>query len=238
MKNITVIRHTKNPAFGYLGSLGANLLDRDDVVTYLDASVDNLDSFNPLAPDILIVLGGPIGAYEERNYPFLIDEMRFLERRLDADLPTLGICLGSQLIARTLGAKVYPGLSREVGWSPLQLTNRGIKTPLAHLVAENTPMFHWHGDTFDLPVGATHLAYSSKFQNQAFSWGKRILALQFHPEVTALGLEQWFKSHAREISAKYGIDIEDLQNDTMLYSKKLEPQAVKFWQAWLKSVTF
>ncbi|MBW4572985.1 MAG: glutamine amidotransferase [Tolypothrix carrinoi HA7290-LM1] len=233
MKNITVIRHTRNPAFGYLGSLVANLHQKDYAVTYVEAGLDNLASLNPLTPDIFVILGGPMGAYDDRNYPFLVDELRLLERRLDADLPTLGICLGAQLMARTLGARVYPGPYREIGWSPLELSKEGIHTPLAHLVAENTLVFHWHGDTFDLPVGSIHLASSPKYQNQAFSWGKCGLALQFHPEVTTFGLELWFKNHACEISATHGVSITRLREDTTRYSKRLEAQAAKFWEAWL-----
>lgn len=238
MKNITVIRHTKNTAFGYLGSLVANLHEKDYAVTYVEAGLDDIASLNPLTPDIFIILGGPMGAYDNQNYPFLIDEMGLLKRRLDADLPTLGICLGAQLMARSLGAKVYPGLCKEIRWSPLELSKEGIQTPLAHLAAEKTSVLHWHGDTFDIPTGATHLASSSKYQNQAFSWGKRGLALQFHPEVTTFGLELWFKSHAYEINATYGVNITRLENDTTLYSKKLETQAAKFWQAWLIDLGF
>jgi GMP synthase (glutamine-hydrolysing) len=97
-------------------------------------------------------------------------------------------------------------------------------------------VLHWHGDTFDLPVGATHLASSSKYQNQAFSWGKCGLALQFHPEVTARNLERWFIGHACEIGTTSGISVAQLREDTVRYAQPLELQANKFWQAWLKDV--
>lgn len=109
-------------------------------------------------------------------------------------------------------------------------------SPLAHLAA-HTPVLHWHGDTFDLPVGSTHLASSSKYQNQAFSWGQCGLGLQFHPEVTARGVERWFIGHACEISATPDVSITKLRQDTFSYVKQLELQAAKFWQAWLKSST-
>lgn len=233
IKNATVIRHL---AFEDLGSLANALLQQNYTVTYLEAGLDRLSDINPIMPDLLIILGGPIGAYDEQNYPFLSDELRLLESRLKADLPTLGICLGAQLMARALAARVYPGSYKEIGWSPIELSDAGINSPLAHL-GSDTPVLHWHGDTFDLPLGSTHLASSSKYQSQAFSWGKCCLGLQFHPEVTVHGLEQWFIGHACEISATPDISIAKLRQDTFSYVKKLELQAAKFWQAWLNSTT-
>lgn len=234
MKNATVIRHL---AFEDLGSLAEALNQQDYALTYLEAGLDTLADIEPLTPDLVVILGGPIGAYDEQNYPFLVDELRLLESRLKADLPTLGICLGAQLIARALGANVYPGPYKEIGWSPLELSNEGIDSPLVHLAEANTAVFHWHGDTFDLPVGSIHLASSSKYQNQAFSWGESGLALQFHPEVTARNLERWFIGHACEISGTSGVSIAQLREDTARYANQLESQAAKFWRAWLESFT-
>jgi len=233
MKNATVIRHI---AFEDLGSLEPALNQQDYAVTYVEAGLDSLAGIDPLTPDIVIILGGPIGAYDEQDYPFLVDELHLLERRLEADLPTLGICLGAQLMARALGARVYPGLYKEIGWSPLELSNEGMHSSLAHLAAEHTAVLHWHGDTFDLPAGSTHLASTSKYKNQAFSWGKHGLALQFHPEVTALGLERWLIGHACEIAATPGVNIVGLRKDTARYVEKLEVQAAKFWRTWLESI--
>jgi GMP synthase (glutamine-hydrolysing) len=234
IKNATVIRHL---AFEDLGSLESALYQQDYALTYVEAGLDSLAGIDPLTSDLVVILGGPIGAYDEQDYPFLGDELRLLERRLEADLPTLGICLGAQLMARALGAKVYPGPYKEIGWLPLELSQKGIHSSLAHLVAEHTNVLHWHGDTFDLPFGSTHLASSSKYQNQAFCWGKCGLALQFHPEVTARGLERWFIGHACEISATSGVSITQLREDTARYAKQLEIQASKFWRAWLESVS-
>lgn len=230
MKTATVIRHL---AFEDLGSLADVLKQEGYVVNYVEAGLDSISEIEPLCPDLVIILGGPIGAYQERDYPFLIDELRLLERRLQADLPTLGICLGAQLMARALGAKVYPGTDKEIGWSPLLLTDAGMNSSLANLVAEHANVLHWHGDTFELPVGATHLASSQKYQNQAFAWGKSALALQFHPEVTALGLESWFIGHAGEISTTSGLSVQALRADTARYALQLEVLASQFWRTWL-----
>ena len=150
------------------------------------------------AADLLVVLGGPIGAYEEELYPFLADELRVIERRLAAGRPVLGICLGSQLMARALGARVYPGTGKEIGWAPLQLTAAGRDSCLAPL-GGGAPVLHWHGDTFDLPKGASLLASTPRYKNQAFAWQRHGLALQCHIEATAAGLERWYIGHACEI---------------------------------------
>ncbi|HEY9669314.1 MAG TPA: glutamine amidotransferase [Coleofasciculaceae cyanobacterium] len=230
MKNAVAIRHV---AFEDVGNLASALHRQGYGVTYLEASPGFLDEIDPLAPDLVVVLGGPIGAYDEQDYPFLMDELHLLEHRLAADLPTLGICLGAQLMARVLGAKVYPGSEKEIGWSPLELSEAGQQSPLSYLAPEYTAVLHWHGDTFDLPVGSTHLASSSKYRNQAFGWRDCGLALQFHPEVTARGLERWFIGHACEISTTSGVNITKLREDTARHGRSLEVQAAKFWQAWL-----
>ncbi len=232
MKNAIAIRHV---AFEELGSLAEALHQQGYTVTYIEAGSGPLDEIEPLGPDLVVVLGGPIGAYDEQDYPFLMDELRLLEHRLAADLPTLGICLGAQLMARVLGAKVYPGPDKEIGWSPIELSDAGQQSPLSYLAPEYTAVLHWHGDTFALPMGSTHLASSSKYRNQAFAWGKCGLALQFHPEVTARGLERWFIGHACEIGATPGISIAQLREDTARYIERLEVQARQFWQAWLEN---
>lgn len=233
MKQATIIRHL---AFEDLGSLEAVLHQQDYEPRYLEAGVDDLSTLDPMSPDLLIILGGPIGVYDEQDYPFIADELRLLEQRLAADLPTLGICLGAQLMARALGAGVYPGGQKEIGWSPLQLTNAGKQSPLVHLTAENTPVLHWHGDTFDLPTGATLLASTETYQNQAFAWGQAGLGLQFHPEVTKLGLERWFIGHACEINATPEVSVAQLRADTARYAEALTAQATRVWSDWLALV--
>lgn len=233
MKNATIIRHV---AFEDLGSLTEVLNQQNYAVRYVEAGFDSLADIDPHQTELLVILGGPIGVYDEQDYPFLVDELRLLERRLEANLPTLGICLGAQLMARALGARVYPGSEKEIGWSPIELSEAGRRSPLLHLAAEHTAVLHWHGDTFDLPAGSTHLASTSKYQNQAFSWGECGLALQFHPEVTARGLERWFIGHACEIGATPGVSVAELRKDTARYVERLEEKARQFWQAWLEKL--
>ncbi|NEO51787.1 MAG: glutamine amidotransferase [Okeania sp. SIO3B5] len=233
MKNAIVIRHI---AFENLGSLHAILKEKGYAIEYLEAAPGFLDKINPLTPDLVIILGGPIGADDEQDYPFVSDELDLLKQRLANNKPTLGICLGAQLMARALGGKVYQGNGKEIGWFPIQLTKFGQSSPLQYLAPEETAVLHWHGDTFDLPEGAVHLAASAAYQNQAFAWGKSALALQFHPEVTTSGLEHWFIGHACEIAATPDVNVSKLRLNTGKYSQKLETQAKLFWQAWLTQV--
>ncbi len=146
-------------------------------VHYRDAGIDDLAG---LDPDLLIVLGEPIGANDEADYPFLEAEIALLESRLAVDRPTLGICLGAQLMAKVLGARVYPAATKEISWAPITLTKVGLARPTRHLAPEHGPGLHWHSDTFDLVDGAILLACTAACPNQASAYGRSALALQFH----------------------------------------------------------
>ncbi|PON11498.1 glutamine amidotransferase [Candidatus Entotheonella serta] len=233
MLTALAIRHI---AFEDLGTLATALNQCNIAIAYVDAGADDLTQIDPLASDILIVWGGPIGAYDEHDYPFLSDELRLLEKRLMADRPTLGICQGAQLIARALGARVYPGPQVELGWSPLELTAAGQASSLSALAGDKTSVFHWHGDTFDLPCDAVHLAATSMYTNQAFSWGQRTLALQCHPEVTARGLERWWIGHVEAIRRQDGVSLAALRQESQRHAASLAPQAMVCWHTWLHDV--
>jgi GMP synthase (glutamine-hydrolysing) len=222
------IRHV---AFEDLGSLGPALEARGFSVEYLDMPAPARLS-RALESDLLVVLGGPIGAYEEAAYPFLADELAVLDQRLAANRPTLGICLGAQLMARALGARVYPGGRKEIGWSLLQFTMAGQNGCLKPLAAEPTPVLHWHGDTFDLPREAVLLASSELYENQAFSWGTSALALQFHAEVGKDALERWYIGHACELAAA-GISVAALRADSERLADPLAARALACFNAWL-----
>lgn len=131
--------------------------------------------------DCLVVLGGPMSAWEDHKYPWLTAEKRLLERFIVAEKPVLGVCLGAQLLAGVLGARNYPGPYQEIGWHTVRATGESRDHPLGRLLPKRFETFLWHGDTFDIPEGALHIAESNAFPNQAFLW-KRVLALQFHLE--------------------------------------------------------
>lgn len=222
-------------AFEDLGLLAPLLARRGIGVRVLDA-VSDLSGFNVLAPDLLVVLGGPIGAYDDDLYPFLIEERALLASRLTAERPTLGICLGAQMMARALGAAVYPGARKEIGWAPIQLTAEGTGSCLAPLGDPAIAVLHWHGDTFDLPAGATRLASTPLYENQAFVWGRSALALQFHIEATADGLERWYVGHACELAGVADVTVPDLRAASRRFGPRLRPLAEQVLVNWLDMV--
>jgi GMP synthase (glutamine-hydrolysing) len=181
--------------------------------------------------DVNTAIGGPIGVYENDRYPFIDQEIALLATRLRARRPTLGICLGSQLIARALGARVYPSGTKEIGWAPVELTAAGQASCLRHLAG--IAVLHWHGDTFDLPTGAVHLAATAACRNQAFSVGGHALALQFHAEAAGRALESWFVGHACEIATTPGLSVPQLRADTARHSPVLERQGDACFREWL-----
>lgn len=203
-------------AFEDLGALEDVFYQYGYRVRYFDAGVDDLTT--ALAYDgLVVILGGPIGVYEQEDYPFLIDEISGLKERLAANKPTLGICLGAQLIAHALGASVYTGHTKEIGWSSLALSET-TNNPLTTL--GDTAVLHWHGDTFDLPDQAELLASSALYPNQAFKIGQNILALQFHIEVAEDELEKWLIGHTCELR-KANISIPKLREDNQKYACEL-----------------
>lgn len=222
------IRHV---AFEHLDLLEPLLAARGHDIRYLDAGVDRLETVDPAADDLLVVLGGPIGVYERAAYPFLDAEVALVGRRLAAGRPTLGICLGCQIMAAALGCRVYPGPAKEIGWKPLALTQAGCAAPLGRV--GDAAVLHWHGDTFDLPAGASLLASTELVANQAFAIGDHALALQFHLEVTAGNIERWFIGHTLEIATTPGIDVAGLRAATAEAAPPLAPLARRVFEAWL-----
>jgi GMP synthase (glutamine-hydrolysing) len=208
-KSVVALRHVH---FEDLGAFEAPLLASGYTIRYCDMGVDDPGSFG--TPDLLAMLGGPIGAYEDEVYPFLLDELSLVASRLSAGLPIIGICLGAQLIARALGARVYPARAKEIGWKPLTLTEAGQEL-LEPLVGQ--PVLHWHGDTFDLPEGAQNLASTDICAHQAFSYGAKVLAFQFHAEANFKTFERWLIGHAVEIAGA-GVAPPDLRVGAQRYA--------------------
>ncbi|WPV66845.1 type 1 glutamine amidotransferase [Chitinophaga sp. LS1] len=147
--------------------------------------------------DFLIVMGGPMGIHDESEYPWLAAEKAIIRQAILDNKPVLGICLGAQLIAHVLGAKVYANEQREIGWYPVQFSPY---SPVKVLPQE-AMVFHWHGDTFDLPAGAGGFAASAATPNQAFVYKEKVIALQFHFEVTQKSLESMLQHGEEELVA-------------------------------------
>ncbi len=223
--------------FEDIGSLEPELLRRGFTISTIDVATAQFPVPAIYDADLLVVMGGPVGVYEADDYPFLTAEIEALRQRLAAGKPTLGICLGAQLMAAALGAQVYRGKrGSEIGWFPLQPI-AGAPAPewFAPLLADNLAVLHWHGDTFDLPDGAELLASTMLYQNQAFTVENFALALQFHPEVTERGLERWYVGHTCELRAK-GINIKRLRSDARAHAPVLEKAAADFWRLWLDHI--
>lgn len=229
MKTLLAIRHVP---FEDLGSYAAVLSEAGYAIQYVEAATADFAALAKRAWDLLVVLGGPIGVNDGVDYPFLTSELSFVEARLKAQAPILGICLGSQFIAKALGARIYRIGQVEVGWSPLTLTAPGRTSPLRHL---SGPVFHWHSEAFDLPADATNLASTGSTPHQGFSWGRATLAMQFHPEVTREGLEQWYvgnSSELRELDLKPG----ELRRSAAAHAADMQPQAAALLKEWLAAI--
>jgi len=223
------LRHV---AFEDLGLFEPLLAAAGWQLSYRDAALDDLSDPALAEADLLAVLGGPIGAYESDIYPFLVPETQLIERRLKSGKPTLGICLGAQVMAGALGARVYFGGTKEIGFGRVTLTEAGVASALAPLGAADGIVLHWHGDTFDLPDGATRLASNETYPNQAFSYGPKALALQFHLEAELGKIERWLVGHALEL-AKAGIAIPALRAEAKARANAYMHQGEKIFTAWL-----
>ena len=185
---------------------------------------------------LLIVLGGPMGADDEESFPFLRWEKRIIRAAIDEAVPVLGISLGAQLIASTLGTKVFHGSVKEIGWSPISITPCGQMDSLIGYLPENATVFQWHGDGFDLPAGAIRLASSAHYSTQAFRFGKTVYGLQFHLEVTPPMIERW-----RPAFKRFGVGAvrfaRQNSRDTPSYAPTLKYYAEKFVSELIRRVS-
>lgn len=221
------VRHL---AFEDLGLLDPLLRDRGYDVRYLDVAAEGIDAGALGGADLLVVLGGPVGVNDTDRYPVLNDEISALRARLSTRAPTIGICLGAQLLARVLGAEVVPGATTEIGYATLDLTPDGLNSPLRHL--DGIPVLHWHNDCLELPAGARNLASTAQCRNQAFVVENHILGLQFHLETDDRDLEHWLWGHAGALAAA-NIDPRNLRRDAAAIGPELARRAAAVMTQWL-----
>jgi GMP synthase (glutamine-hydrolysing) len=231
MRRCIALRHV---AFEDLGILSELVAARGYGVRDLQAGIDALETDEFVEADLVVVLGGPIGVYETDAYPFLDAEIAAIRARLAANRPTLGICLGAQLMAAALGASVAPGSVKEIGYGPVTLSDEGRSSVLAPL--EGVRVLHWHGDNLDLPPKAVRLASTSPCPTQAFAIGANILGLQFHLEARPDQIEKWLIGHAVEL-AKAGIDPRDIRHQAQTFGPSTLRAGTEIFSRWLDGVS-
>lgn len=229
---ILVLRHVPHEDLGiFVDILGEEKIAFDYLNLYEGLGPISMENYNAL-----IILGGPMNVYETDQYPFLANEELAIKDAILKKIPVLGICLGAQLIAKALGAKVFPNDVKEIGWYPLIITDTGMSDPLCQHFNFKENVFQWHGDTFDLPEGAMQLASSPACRNQAFRFGDRVYGLQFHIEVTQEMVEEWLKEpeNMRELAGLAGkIDPEAILKETPGRIEELNKLGRRFFKEFL-----
>lgn len=214
----------------HLGNLAPVLAERGYDVRIVDVTTEDVTALDALEPDVVVVLGGEMGAYQAAEFPFLSAERVLLRNRLTAERPTFGVCLGAQLMASALGERVYKGATTQIGFRRVEPTAAGEDSPLRHFAG--IPVLEWHGDTFELPEGATRLASSTDYANEAFAIGDFALAVQFHPEVTEEMHERWVADGTDEL-AQHALHPDELRRDRDAYSAAMQVASRAAFAEWL-----
>jgi len=203
MGKVLVLQHVPHEGLGTIGPLIREFgLDADFLRVFRNERIPlQIEGYSAL-----IVLGGPMGVYEDDIYPFIKGELRLIRSALNERVPILGVCLGAQLLAKAAGADVYKGGKKEIGWYNVELTGDGLNDRLFQGLPEELTVFQWHGDTFDVPEGARRLASSKLFPNQVIRVGPCAYGIQFHLEVTEEMIREWLAVNKDELGPLESID--------------------------------
>jgi GMP synthase (glutamine-hydrolysing) len=179
----------------------------------------------------LIIMGGPMAVYERHRYSYLADEALLIDAAIKANKYVLGVCLGAQMVAHVLGARVYPGQVKEIGWQEVAMTPDGMSDPVMSALAlpdrNAAQVFQWHGDTFDLPRNTAWLASSDLFPNQAFRYADRVYAIQFHIEVTPAIVLDW-------MAQEQGFDFASLKAESEKIYQAYRERAMNFYRGFFR----
>jgi GMP synthase (glutamine-hydrolysing) len=233
MKKLLVLQHVAHELLGTLNPLLKRAGFRIRYVNFArrpDAR-PNLDGY-----DGLIVLGGPMSVNDAGRLPHLTTELRLIEDAMRRDIPVLGICLGAQLIAKTLGAAVYCNPEKEIGWYDVSPTDDASSDPLLSPLQKTEKIFQWHGETFEIPKSTRHLAFSSLCANQAFRYGGKVYGFQFHMEVDEPMIHRWLKvaDNRIEISNLHGANhIESIYSETPRHIPRLREMSDRVFGAFI-----
>jgi GMP synthase (glutamine-hydrolysing) len=238
MKKLLVLQHVAHELLGTLNPLLKRAGFRIRYVNFArhpDAQ-PSLDGY-----DGLVVLGGPMSVNDADRLPHLTIEMKLIEESLRRNLPVLGVCLGAQLIARTLGAGVYPNHEKEIGWYDVTPTDHALGDPLLTAFKQTEKIFQWHGETFDIPKSTLHLASSSLCANQAFRYGSNVYGFQFHLEVDEPMIHRWLRvaENRKEITALGGtIDPQRIHLETPTHIERLQQLSDQVFGEFIKLFGF
>ncbi|MBC2666047.1 glutamine amidotransferase [Novosphingobium flavum] len=229
-KSALIIRHV--PYEGVAG-FRAPIEAAGYEVDRVDVADPAFSSYDLREPDLLIMMGGPMGVYEREAHPWISCQLRRLSQRIEADHPTIGVCFGAQMIAAAMGAEVYAGEHKEVGFHPVAIHEP--ESPLRHIA--EVPVLHWHGDTFTLPPEVELLASSPLYPHQAFRRGPNILALQFHAE---MGLDPRFEAwiaQGEDMIAAAGTSPERLREDHDIHGVAAVQAGQAMIREWLEGLS-
>lgn len=192
--SVLVFQHIECEGPGYIADFAAARdLELNVIRTFDETSIPD-----PRNSEALIVLGGPMNVYEEERYPWLVTENKAIQAAIANDVPYLGMCLGSQLLAKALGASVGRNPVEEIGFGDIRLSHEGLQDPIFRGLPNVVPAFHWHEDTWELPVGSTLLASSDACPHQAFRYG-RAYGLQFHIETSPKMISDWIDEYSGQL---------------------------------------
>jgi GMP synthase (glutamine-hydrolysing) len=231
MKNILVLQHEPHEGIGawepIFNTAGRKLVTRNLFAGEKVPLEEELCEW-----DGIVIMGGPMSANDGESLDFIRDELKMIPQILQLKIPLLGVCLGSQVIAKGLGSKVYKGAKKEIGWYPLKLTASAEKDKIFGGLGSSIMMFQWHGETFDLPSGAIHLSNSPLYPHQAFRYTDRIYGLQFHCEMTDSMIREWVEKGQEEL-ARAEISGEKILEDTPKYLSTLRQWAHHIAKKWL-----
>lgn len=233
MPKITVFQHVPHEILGTLNPL---LKASGFRLKYVNFSRNPSAQPNLQNSDGLVVLGGPMNVCQIDDYPHFKTELKCIEYALKKGIPILGICLGSQLLAHALGAKIHKNPDLEIGWHEVSLTQEGQNDSFLSPIKTKAPIFHWHGYTFDVPKSAQHLAFSDKCKNQAFRYNHNVYGLQFHMEVTKNLIEKWLvvPSNQNDLQNLKDVTPNHILQDTKIHIQNLETLAHSCFQNFIQ----
>ncbi|MBM4315800.1 MAG: type 1 glutamine amidotransferase [Deltaproteobacteria bacterium] len=221
--HVLVVKNTSSEG---PGTIEDHLREEQIPYSIIDLSIGDpipkIDTFTHL-----VIMGGPMAVYEMNDFPYLVGEAELIHAAINADKPILGVCLGAQMLAHVLGARVYPGSCKEIGWYEVTLTGEGMSDPCISALAlpdrHAARVFQWHGDTFDLPERSVRLSSSSLYPNQAFRHGDKVYGLQFHIEVTPVMVRDW-------LAHEQGIDRASISAGSERLFVSYRRRAMKFYE--------